>query len=406
LIFKEEDNAILKYQDDDGLQIEPEYYIPIIPMILVNGGIGIGTGYSTNIPQFDPSELISICKIICNVIKMSGTVVKSVEDLETINETINILEINEITPYYLGFKGNIIKAEKNSYISKGVYRWVDESTVEITELPIGTWTEDYKEILENMITNGLNNLKYIENHYTSKNVKFILHFNTNVKSTIEENFDTLFKLQSSKNLSINNIHLFNKDGAIQKYDTAVEIIKEWAETRILKYFERKNYQIKNLEKEAKVLSNKMRFILDVIAGNIQIMNKKLNEITARLIELNYPPINTGNEDVEELGEKEEKAAEEEIDSNINYKHYNYLLRLPISQLTYDRKIILEKEYNELDEKLRNLKNTNIEDLWLNDLIELEKEWNEHKDNILKEYENDRLGIVDSKVVKKKALVKK
>ena len=150
----------------------------------------------------------------------------------------------------------------------------------------------------------------------------------------------------------------------------------------------------------------MRFILDVIAGNIQIMNKKLNEITARLIELNYPPINTGIEDVEELGEKEEKAAEEEIDSNINYKHYNYLLRLPISQLTYDRKIILEKEYNELDEKLRNLKNTNIEDLWLNDLIELEKEWNEHKDNILKEYENDRLGIVDSKVVKKKALVKK
>jgi DNA topoisomerase-2 len=406
LIFKEEDNAILKYQDDDGLQIEPEYYIPIIPMILVNGGIGIGTGYSTNIPQFDPSELISICKIICNVIKMSGTVVKSLEDLETINETINILEINEITPYYLGFKGNIIKAEKNSYISKGVYRWVDESTVEITELPIGTWTEDYKEILENMITNGLNNLKYIENHYTSKNVKFILHFNTNVKSTIEENFDILFKLQSSKNLSINNIHLFNKDGAIQKYDTAVEIIKEWAETRILKYFERKNYQIKNLEKEAKVLSNKMRFILDVIAGNIQIMNKKLNEITARLIELNYPPINTGNEDVEELGEKEEKAAEEEIDSNINYKHYNYLLRLPISQLTYDRKIILEKEYNELDEKLRNLKNTNIEDLWLNDLIELEKEWNEHKDNILKEYENDRLGIVDSKVVKKKTLVKK
>ena len=83
-----------------------------------------------------------------------------------------------------------------------------------------------------------------------------------------------------------------------------------------------------------------------------------------------------------------------------------MLRLPISQLTYDRKIILEKEYNELDEKLRNLKNTNIEDLWLNDLIELEKEWNEHKDNILKEYENDRLGIVDSKVVKKKALVKK
>jgi DNA topoisomerase-2 len=409
LIFKEEDNAILNYQDDDGQQIEPEYYIPIIPMILVNGGIGIGTGYSTNIPQFDPSELINICKIICNVIKMSGAVAKTEEDLETINDTINILEISDITPYYLGFKGTIIKAEKNSYISKGVYRWIDDSTVEITELPIGTWTEDYKEMLENMITNGLNNLKYIENHYTSKNVKFILHFNTSVKATIEGNFDTLFKLQSSKNLSINNIHLFNKDGAIQKYDSAIEIIKEWSETRILKYFERKNYQIKNLEKEAKVLSNKMRFILDVIAGNIKIMNKKLNEITTRLIELNYPPINTGSdESSKELGEAagagadEADDADEAGDADINYKHFNYLLKMHISQLTYDRKVILEREYNELDERLRNLKNTNIEDLWLNDLNELEKEWDEHRNNILKEYENDRLGIVDAKVVKKKA----
>jgi DNA topoisomerase-2 len=429
LIFKEEDNAILNYQDDDGQQIEPEYYIPIIPMILVNGGIGIGTGYSTNIPQFDPSELINICKIICNVIKMSGTVAKTEEDLETINDTINILEIGDITPYYLGFKGTIIKAEKNSYISKGVYRWIDDSTVEITELPIGTWTEDYKESLENMITNGLNNLKYIENHYTSKNVKFILHFNTSVKATMEGNFEALFKLQSSKNLSINNIHLFNKDGAIQKYDTAIEIIKEWSETRILKYFERKNYQIKNLEKEAMVLSNKMRFILDVIAGNIKIMNKKLKEITLRLIELKYPPINTESDKpivagaagaVGEAADADEADADEaddnEADANeagagagtgavagaINYKHYNYLLKMPISQLTYDRKVILEREYNELDEKLRNLKNTNIEDLWLNDLNELEKEWEQHRNNILKEYENDRLGIVDAKVVKKKA----
>jgi DNA topoisomerase-2 len=351
---------------------------------------------------------------------MSGTVAKTEEDLETINDTINILEIGDITPYYLGFKGTIIKAEKNSYISKGVYRWIDDSTVEITELPIGTWTEDYKELLENMITNGLNNLKYIENHYTSKNVKFILHFNTSVKATIEGNFEALFKLQSSKNLSINNIHLFNKDGAIQKYDTAIEIIKEWSETRILKYFERKNYQIKNLEKEAMVLSNKMRFILDVIAGNIKIMNKKLKEITLRLIELKYPPINTESDKpvvagaAEAVGEAADadEADADEADADeagavagagaINYKHYNYLLKMPISQLTYDRKVILEREYNELDEKLRNLKNTNIEDLWLNDLNELEKEWVEHRNNILKEYENDRLGIVDAKVVKKKA----
>jgi len=399
LIFKDEDNVILNYQNDDGQQIEPEFYVPIIPMILVNGGIGIGTGYSTNIPQYNPNDIISICKIICNAIKLTDISINSLEDIENINETIKILEINEITPYYLGFKGSIVKAEKNSYISHGIYKWIDDSTVEISELPIGSWTEDYKEFLENMIVNNLNNLKYIENHYTSKNVKFILHFNTNVRQTIEENFDVLFKLQSSKHLSINNIHLFNKNGVIQKYESAVEIIKEWAETRIVKYFERKNYQLKNLEKEAKVLSNKMRFILDVINGTIQIMNKKLSEVTQRLIELKYDPI------VEDIIDKDENnLPEENIDKDakeINYKNYNYLLKLPISQLTYDRKIILEKEFNELNDKLKMLRNTNIEDLWLKDLAELEKEWEIHKDLILKEYENDRLGIVEAKVVNKK-----
>jgi len=398
LIFKEEDNAILNYQNDDGLQIEPVFYVPIIPMLLVNGGIGIGTGYSTNIPQFNPNDIINICKIICNSIKLTDIPINSLEDIENIYETIKILEINEITPYYLGFKGSIVKAEKNSYISRGIYKWIDDSTVEISELPIGIWTEDYKDYLENMITNNLNNLKYIENHYTSKNIRFILHFNTNVRQNIESNFDVLFKLQSSKNLSINNIHLFNKDGVIQKYESAVEIIKEWAETRILKYFERKNYQLRNLEKEANILNNKMRFILDVINGTIQIMNKKLSEVTQRLIELKYEPIVEDN-----IDKNEDILSEENIDDakEINYKNYNYLLKLPISQLTYDRKMILEKEFKELNDKLNILRNTNIEDLWLKDLTELEKEWENHKDLILKEYENDRLGIVDAKVVNKK-----
>ena len=392
MIFKEEDNVILNYQNDDGQQIEPEYYIPVIPMILVNGGIGIGTGYSTNVPQYNPSEIIDTCKLICNVIKSSKISVKKEEDLEMVYDTLSALELDNIIPYYLGFKGTIEKAEKNSYISKGVYRWVDEQTVEITELPIGTWTEDYKDFLENMITNGLNNLKYIENHYTSKNVRFVLHFNTSVKAKLEGKFETLFKLASSKNLSINNIHLFSNEGAIQRYESTSEIIKEWAETRILKYFERKMYQIKIMEKDAKVLSNKMRFILDVIAGKIQIMNKKLVDIVARLVELKYPPIDTEGND---------EDADDDEPSSKKVKQYNYLLKMPISQLTYDRKIILEKEHNELEAKLKALKDTNIEDLWLSDLDELEKAWVAHRELITTEYENDLKGIVESKAAKKK-----
>jgi len=403
LIFKEEDNNILNYQDDDGQQIEPEFYIPVIPMILVNGGIGIGTGYSTNIPQFNPSEIIDACKFICKAIKLADLNGDTDEGLDNIYETINILDIDDLVPYYLGFKGSIKKTENNSYISRGIYKWIDNETVEITELPIGSWTEDYKEFLENMITSGLNNLKYIENHYTSKNVKFILHFNGNVRETLEDKFEQLFKISSSKNLSINNIHLFNKSGAIQKYDNTTDIIKEWAKTRVLKYFERKAYQIKILEKDYLVLSAKIRFIIDVISGNIQIMNKKLADIAKRLVELKYPRINTetnivvaGNID------DDGKDPNDDVDTekNKDVKDFNYLLKMPISQLTYDRKIILEKEVDELNNNLNNLRNSKIEEIWMTDLLALENAWNEHRDFILKDYDNDRKGIVEPKAQKK------
>jgi len=406
MIFKEEDNNILNYQDDDGQQIEPEFYIPVIPMVLVNGGIGIGTGYSTNIPQFNPTEIIGACKFICNAIKLADLNGDTDEGMENIYETIDILDIDDLVPYYLGFNGTIKKTDNNSYISSGIYKWIDNQTVEITELPIGTWTEDYKDFLENMITNGLNNLKYIENHYTSKNVKFILHFNPNVRETLDEKFEQLFKMSSSKNLSINNIHLFNKNGAIQKYDNTTEIIKEWSKTRILKYLERKAYQIKILEKDYLVLSAKIRFIIDVISGNIQIMNKKMVDIAKRLIELKYPRINTDNNSSNIIVagniDDEAKDINDDGEKNKDIKDFNYLLKMPISQLTFDRKIILEKEVDDLNNNLNNLRNKRIEDLWLSDLDDLENAWNEHRDIILKEYDNDRKGIIEPKAGKKKA----
>jgi DNA topoisomerase-2 len=392
-IFREDDINILNYQEDDGQQIEPEYYIPIIPMILVNGGLGIGTGYSTNVPQFNPTDLINISKLICEAIKMAQIKTETEEDLERIYDTIDLAPIDELVPYYLGFKGVIEKNEKDSYVSKGIYKWIDENTVEITELPIGTWTDDYKEYLETMIVNGTNQLKSIENHYTSKNIRFILHFNAGAKQTIGDKFETLFKLSSSKNLNMNNMHLFSEKGAIKRYDTTTCIIKEWAEVRIRKYFERKNYKVKILEKDFNILSAKIKFIIDVIEGRIIIMNKKLTDVAIQLENAGYSKIYKDDTDVTET----------ETDDNI--KGYRYLISMPISQLTVDRKLILEKEVEELNNKLNNLKNTNIEDIWLTELNELEEAWKEHKDAVELDYENDKNGIVNksgkAKTAKKK-----
>ena len=175
LIFKEEDSCVLNYLEEDGLSIEPEYYIPIIPMILVNGGIGIGTGFSTNIPQFNPEDIINSCISICNIISENKLSIKNESDLHDIYSIIDNKEFDEFIPYYLGFTGKIQKNDKEQFESKEFMNGLMIIVV-ITELPIGIWTEDYKEYLESIITNNQFNLKSFESHYTAKNVKFILHF--------------------------------------------------------------------------------------------------------------------------------------------------------------------------------------------------------------------------------------
>ena len=365
LIFKDEDNMILNYLDEDGVSIEPEYYIPIIPMILVNGGIGIGTGYSTNIAQHNPSDIISIYLEIIKTISSNIGKVLSLDDINKSIDIINDYDIAELIPYYLGFKGDIYKNDKGNYISKGIYKWINNNTIEITELPIGTWTESYKEFLEELIVNNNHPyLKSFENHYTAKNIKFILKVAEGCKDELDAKILTEFNLTSSKNLGLNNMHLFSEKGCIKKYNTTSSIIKEWFKTRIHKYYERKEKQLSIMEEEYNLLSAKIRFIIDIIEGNIIIMNIKIKDIEDQL-------------------EKKEYYK--------NNDSYDYLLRMPISQLTMEKKEILEKEVKLLKDKIDNLKDMSIVSIWENELNELLVEWNKHKMMIEEDYENDLKG---------------
>ena len=137
LIYPEIDDALLNYLDDDGTLVEPIYYVPIIPMILVNGTKGIGTGFSTDIMCYNPLQIISYLEA-----KLKNKVNKS--------------EFNIIEPYYRGFKGKIYAVDDNrkKYIIKGVYEIIGKDKIKITELPIGTWTQDYKEFLESLINDN------------------------------------------------------------------------------------------------------------------------------------------------------------------------------------------------------------------------------------------------------------
>jgi len=179
MIFKKEDDVILNYLNDDGTPVEPVFYAPILPMILVNGTKGIGTGFSTDIPCFNPKELIDY-------------ILKKLEDPN---------HIRDFIPYYKHFTGTIEKEDSRRFITKGKYS-IQNKTIIITELPIGVWNEDYITHLEKCIVD--NKLK----DYSDQSTDSVIYF----KLTLKENMDEeailkTFKLTTT--LSINNMNLFD-----------------------------------------------------------------------------------------------------------------------------------------------------------------------------------------------------
>lgn len=236
-IFKEEDNILLNYLDDDGFKIEPEFYIPIIPMILVNGSIGIGTGFSCNIPMFCPS---SITKSIKNYLKTGSLL--------------------EIKPFFKNFKGSVVLQNDKKIITQGIIK----NNV-ITELPVGRSTNDFIEYLDN------NDINY-KNNSTEKEVNITI---TQNEFNIEKQMETSF--------SLNNMHLFDYKGVIKKYETPESIVEDFIKIRLDYFCKRKRAILKDLQTNLEDLNNKYIFIKLVIAGTIIINNNTREKILESIL---------------------------------------------------------------------------------------------------------------------------
>ena len=359
LIYKEEDNCILNFKVDDGQSIEPEYYIPIIPMILVNGATGIGTGFSTSIPQFNPEDIIQKCRHIANELNENVGMIDNEKSLAKAHELIIKHQTSALVPWYIGFKGSVSKKEAGGYITTGKYEFIDDDNVDISELPIGVWTEDFKNYLEELMTAN-KFVKDFQSHYTAKNVRFIVKLLPNYK---KEDFAKDFKMIS--NISINNMHLYSENGAIKKYGSTSDIIKEWAIVRITKYLQRKEFILNQWKHEYKFILAKVKFINDVINAKIKIMNVANSIIVDKLDELQYPH-----------------------DKQDGKSKFSYLLQMPISQLTKEKKEALEKESEKIKAQIDELQKITPQNIWLKELNELEIAWNTHKQIVENDIEND------------------
>jgi len=408
VIYREEDNAVLRYLDDDGIPVEPEYYVPIIPMILVNGGIGIGTGFSTNIPNHNPTDIVTMCQNLISALEKNADKVGTIdtaEQLATAFQVIAKTKLPAIRPWYLGFKGTILNYKDSSFQSRGKWVWTDDQTVEITELPIGVWTDDYKEFLVQMISNGSSYLKDFSSHYTPNTVRFVLYLYAGVRAKLEPVFETEFKLVSTKNLSMNNIHLYGADGAIKKFKNTQEIVQDWARVRLQKYHERKKYQLAKMEADYKVVSAKVRFIQDIINKKINIMNQKQKDVEEQLMKLNYPKIT----ETENLGdvlvpliEAEAGPSSAATPTKAKEADYAYLTRMPIHQLTYEKKAALEKEADKLKMMIRDLKAKAIYSIWSEELQQFSKEWDAFYKMMEQHYEQENDAAFATPTKKRRA----
>ncbi|KAL7784854.1 DNA topoisomerase [Trichoderma ceciliae] len=364
-IFSSLDDPSLNHQFEDGKQIEPEIYAPILPMVLINGADGIGTGWSTSIPNYHPLEVMK------NIRRRMGRLEEG--DFEE-------KPFETMTPWFRGWKGTPEAAGPDRYKFNGIAYQNEQSPNEvvITELPIRVWTDDFKARLEKIIS-GVDGPSWIKD-YKEFNDHKTVHFEIQVDEKhmdkiLEEGLLERFKL--TKQVATSNLVAFNTRGQIRKYEKVEEILEEYYVYRLEMYLKRKNYWLGVYDADYRKLKNQARFIQEII-DNILIVGKKrkdvlVKELRDRKYEA-FPPIKNSN--MKKTAEEEEEE-EEDGDDNGGARDYDYLLSMPIWSLTAERlaklkDAILRKkaEYDELEAK-------SDKDLWCEDLNGFEVEWEKY-----------------------------
>jgi DNA topoisomerase-2 len=386
-VVKKEDAAILDYTVDDGTPVEPVTYMPVLPMLLVNGATGIGTGFSTDVLPYNPKDLVGALKW-----RLSGG-------------TADLTDL-EMMPWWYGFKGAVhAGADGRNYITRGVYEFLDDDacTVRITELPVGTWTQDYKEFLETLMTEqdaALAEWKsggkkkassgavggagvpasagkagrgtsrksadtdavekpevrlrgYVAN-YNDVDVDFVLELEPDYYHTARaypSEFEAKFKLTSS--FRTTNMVAFNAERKITRYESVGAILEEFYGVRLAAYSARKAHELARMAAEIRELEARLTFIRAVVERRLVIANVADDVLLASLVGLGLPALSEG----------------------AGLRGYEYLLKMRIDRIKASAVAELTAEVATAKAARDELEATSPEKLWERDLDEFSTAWN-------------------------------
>ena len=331
-------------------------YIPILPMILVNGADGIGTGWATKIPNYNPRDIVD------NLLRM-----------------LEGQEPKEMVPWFKNFRGTITKLGHQKYLCNGELSRVGPDRIEITELPVRIWTTTYKEEIEKMMTGG--EIQDFEDYSTDDKVGIVVKMDKEKlrKAKEEKGLHVFFKLQTT--MSTTSMVIFDHMGCIRTYETVQDILAEFFELRLDLYGKRKAFMEMMMAAEASKLSNQVRFISEMCSGELKFEKQEKQGIVEDLTRRKYEsdPVKAWKEsqDVDEWCASNKSGSPD----------FDYLMSMPLwNFLTQEKMEELGKERDKKEQELADLKATSKEELWRFELQEFLAKLDEVEEGERRDYD--------------------
>jgi len=313
-----QDFELVNPQYEEGEEIEPKFFLPIIPTVLLNGGAGIAVGFATNIMNRHPVDLIDACLAI-----LDGK------------------DIGVLRPWVNGFHGTFNQSQDgvNSWIVKGSYVVKNTSTVEVTEIPPSFTYEKYEALLDGLVEKGVLT-SYDDN--SSERVNYLLKFPRATLADLQKRgkLDDTLKMQERES---ENLTTLDENGKLKVFGSADEIVRYFVAFRLGYYVKRKDHLLKVLGEELRNLENRARFISEIISGGLVINNRKRSEVEVDLRTMSF----------------------DKVDGS-----YGYLTSMPIHSLTHEKFEEINKLVASRRKTLEKIQKTSPDDMYRTDLREL------------------------------------
>jgi DNA topoisomerase-2 len=310
---------------------------------VINGALGIGTGFSTNIPPHNPSDVLSLLR----------------DRLSLRRDTLAGLAL---TPWWHGFTGTVHRTTETTWQTKGKAVWDDaKHTITVSELPVGTWTKDYKVYLDTLCTGDKEKgikpvLESFDDLYNDTEVKFILYFDSDTYyEMLTDKVAADKMLQLTTTWHTTNMVCFSPEMKIKRYGTVGDMMEDYYQVRLKGYETRKELEIKRLQRDLMEFDAKARFLLALLEDRIDLRRKSDDAIVEAMKSHSLPALdNMGKPD--------------SVDS------YDYLLKMRMDRVKASAVEDAKRSLEAARVALEILQATTAQTLWSNDLDVFEMGW--------------------------------